>query len=91
MKAESNAGGGNLEEIVDTQLKGLSYYKTALNLLVSIPFLLVLSLLFLSVSLLSSKQEVSLPAYLEKAKKWNDNNLAERLSQIKLAARIMPS
>jgi hypothetical protein len=55
MKAESNPGGGNLEEIVDTQLKGLSYYKTALNLLVSIPFLLVLSLLFLSVSLLSSK------------------------------------
>ena len=64
-----------LENIVDTQLKGLSYYQTALNVLISIPMLLTLSLIFLFVSLFSGKQEVSLPAYLEKAKHWNEERI----------------
>ena len=82
---------GKVEEIVDSQLKGLSYYKQALNLVVAIPFLLLISLLFLTISAFSTKREVSLPNYIEKAKKWNEHNIAQRLSEIRLAARIMPS
>jgi len=30
-------------------------------------------------------------SYLEKASKWNDENLAEKLGSIRMLARIMPS
>jgi hypothetical protein len=68
--------GSPIENIVGAELKGLSYYSTALNVLISIPFLLTISLVFLFVSLFSGKQEVSLPAYLEKAQKWNEDKVA---------------
>jgi type IV secretory pathway component VirB8 len=47
--------------------------------------------MFLTISAFSTKKEVSLPNYLDKAKKWNEENIAQRLSEIRLAARIMPS
>lgn len=32
-----------------------------------------------------------MPTYLQKAAKWNEEDLAKKLSEIKVAARIMPS
>jgi hypothetical protein len=39
----------------------------------------------------STHKEVSLSKYLEKANKWNEQDIAKRLSQIKIVARVMPS
>jgi hypothetical protein len=53
--------------------------------------LLTLAILFFAVSMFSSKKEVYLNNYLDKAAKWNDENIGEKLSNIKIGARIMPS
>jgi hypothetical protein len=58
--------------VLREQLKDMPYYKQALNLLASIPILLVLSLGLLGVSLLSSHKEVAIDDYLAMTRKWNE-------------------
>lgn len=67
------------------------YYKHLYNLLTSIPVLMIGAAIVYSVSFFSSSRETKLSAYLEKASKWNEQNLSEKLSNIRLQARIMPS
>lgn len=61
------------------------------NLLATIPILLIVALIFFTVSFLTTQRETKMSDYLEKASKWNDDNIAEKISNIRLMARIMPS
>jgi len=45
----------------------------------------------MSISLFTTQRETKLSSYLEKASKWNQENIAERLGNIRLIAHIMPS
>jgi hypothetical protein len=67
------------------------YQKHLYNLLTSIPVLLILGGVVYSLSFFSSQRETKLSAYLDKASKWNEQGLSEKLSSIRLLARIMPS
>jgi hypothetical protein len=42
-------------------------------------------------SYFSTQREAKMSSYLEKASKWNEENISEKLSNIRLIARIMPS
>lgn len=67
------------------------YQKHLYNLLTTIPILLMAAAVVYSFSFFSSQRETKLSAYLDKASKWNEQNLSEKLSNIRLLARIMPS
>jgi hypothetical protein len=54
------------------------------NLLTSIPILMIGAAILYSVGFFSSQRETKLDAYLEKASKWNEQNLSEKLSNIRL-------
>ena len=65
-----------VDKVLSEQLKDMPYYHQARNLLSSIPVLLVVSMGFLAISLLSSHKEVNLPVYLDMTQKWNEENMA---------------
>lgn len=47
--------------------------------------------MFFSTSYFSTSKTAKMSSYLEKASKWNEENLSEKLANIRLLARIMPS
>ena len=56
-----------------------------------VAIMLILGIIFFAISFLSTQRETKMSDYLEKASKWNDENIGEKLSNIRLLARIMPS
>jgi hypothetical protein len=67
------------------------YTRQLYNLLSTIPILLVAAIAFYSLSFLSTRREAKMSSYLEKASKWNEENLSEKLANIRFISRIMPS
>ena len=61
-------------------LKSLPYFTHAMNLLTAIPTLLIFSLLFLGLSLLSTHRDVDMSTYLDRVEKYNEEQLSARLS-----------
>lgn len=79
------------KDVMNLKKLTTQYYTEIYNLLAAIPILLVVATVFYSVSFFSTSRETKMSSYLEKANKWNEANLSEKLSNIRLLARIMPS
>lgn len=67
------------------------YFRQLYNLLSTLPLLLIVSIILISVSFFSTQRTAKMSNYLEKASKWNEEHLSEKLADIRLIARIMPS
>lgn len=69
---------------IDMKKFHTKYYNELYNLLSTIPILLVASIIFFTVSMFSTSREAKLSSYLEKASKWNEENMAEKFASIRL-------
>ena len=67
------------------------YFEYHYNLLRTVPILLVLCLSALAVGFLSTQRESKVSPYLEQASKWNEENIAELMSEVRMIAHVMPS